>query len=221
MSPSPRSPSIYDQSVVMTTGRGDARLINPRSQVSALGLHELCHDLLQEVGVIELLLEQLHEEQQTGAVGAALRSQVRVLREALREARLPSPPADRPLRPLVLAVAETTRLVHGGPVLVDAPDDGVVACVVGEVRRALVNLVDNARQAAPSGTLRLSLHEVVDEVLLEVHDDGSAVPARTAGSSLGLAVVRDVAARHGGAVSERPSPLGGLAVTLRLPSGGA
>jgi two-component system sensor histidine kinase TctE len=96
----------------------------------------------------------------------------------------------------------------------------VVACVAGEVRRALVNQDDNARRAAPSGTVRICLHEVLDEVLLEVHDDGTAVPAETAGSSLGLAVVRDVAARHGGAVSERTSPLGGMAVTLRLPRGG-
>lgn len=184
---------------------------------SALGLNELCHDLQQEVTVMEHLVSRLIGARDPQPLEQALRNQVEVLRATLREARLPSPPCDLALRPLVVDVVRTARLVHPGVIDLHVPDEGLVRGVASDVRRAIVNLLDNARLAAPQGSIRVTVADDHDEVLLEVEDDGSGTARAFNGSGLGMAVVADVARRHNGTVTRRVGPLGGLAVGLHLP----
>lgn len=109
--------------------------------------------------------------------------------------------------------------------------------VVGDdvlLRRALRNVVDNAVRHA-AGRIRIVTGTVDGRAVVAVHDDGPGVPEedRTAvfdrfvrldearstdagGAGLGLAIVADVIAAHGGEVSITDSPLGGAAVTMRL-----
>lgn len=81
-----------------------------------------------------------------------------------------------------------------------------------QMRRALDNLVLNAIQAAPAGShILVAAHHQGETVVLSVHDEGSGPPAtvrchlfepfvtgRANGTGLGLSVVREVAAAHGG-----------------------
>src|SRR6185295_2130229 len=105
------------------------------------------------------------------------------------------------------------------------------------LNQAWVNLIDNAIHAAgKTGTVRVSVRGDVEQVHVEVSDDGPGIPAHLLkrifdpffttkgvgeGTGLGLAVVRQVVTRHGGQVSVQSSPGAGARFTVTLPSAGA
>ncbi|MFF1462388.1 ATP-binding protein [Streptomyces sp. NPDC058330] len=108
----------------------------------------------------------------------------------------------------------------------------------GQLARVLGNLLDNAvRHAERSVSVAVGADRT--DVLVEVADDGAGVPeeereriferfvrlddARSrddGGAGLGLALARDIAARHGGTLTVGTSSLGGAAFVLRLPRHG-
>lgn len=96
------------------------------------------------------------------------------------------------------------------------------------VRRAMANLVDNARRhgaqvamiAIPQGRT----------VMVMVDDDGPGIPPErresvfrpfesgsSGGTGLGLTIARDIVRAHGGDIALEDSPLGGLRARVRLP----
>jgi signal transduction histidine kinase len=102
-------------------------------------------------------------------------------------------------------------------------------------RRIVRNLTDNAASHART-RIGLSLTETDGAVVFHVDDDGPGIAAddRTrvfdrfvrlddsrarddGGAGLGLAIVTELVAAHGGDVAVADSPLGGARVTLRLP----
>ncbi|MEU0134352.1 HAMP domain-containing sensor histidine kinase [Streptomyces sp. NPDC006296] len=105
----------------------------------------------------------------------------------------------------------------------------------GQLARVVGNLLDNAERHAEAA-VAVSVRAARGEVLIEVTDDGAGVPeaerdriferfvrlddARSrddGGAGLGLAIARDVAARHGGILTVGAAPGGGARFTLRLP----
>lgn len=105
----------------------------------------------------------------------------------------------------------------------------------GQLARVIGNLLDNAQRHA-EGSVAVSVRADGGDVLVEVTDDGPGVPeaerdriferfvrlddARSrddGGAGLGLAIARDVAARHGGTLTVGEGPGGGARFTLRLP----
>jgi signal transduction histidine kinase len=102
------------------------------------------------------------------------------------------------------------------------------------IGQALANLVDNAmKYGRPGGTIRLSVHETTDAVILGVDDDGPGIaepdrtealrrfgrldPARSvSGAGLGLALAAAVARLHGGEIALGDNAPG-LSVRLTLP----
>ncbi|MGK5682858.1 sensor histidine kinase [Actinoplanes sp. URMC 104] len=92
------------------------------------------------------------------------------------------------------------------------------------------NLVDNALEAVagtgPPREVTVLVAEAKDEVLVRVGDTGPGLPAeafergwstKARGRGLGLALVRQVADRHGGSIEVAASPGGGALITVRLP----
>ncbi|RFC72250.1 HAMP domain-containing sensor histidine kinase [Streptomyces sp. AcE210] len=104
-----------------------------------------------------------------------------------------------------------------------------------QLARVVGNLLDNAQRHAGS-RVDIAVRAEGPWAVVEVADDGAGVPetereriferfvrlddARArddGGAGLGLAIARDVAVRHGGALTVRSSPAGGALFELRLP----
>ena len=97
------------------------------------------------------------------------------------------------------------------------------------LRRALINLVENALQAGAK-TVEVRAEKAGGVAHLIVDDDGKGVPAemrdkvfepyfttKEHGTGLGLAIVKKIALEHGGDVSCESSPPGGARFVMKLP----
>jgi signal transduction histidine kinase len=103
----------------------------------------------------------------------------------------------------------------------------------GEMMKALVNALKNAREAAgPRGTVELAAGREGDAVYVEIVDDGPGFPpekrdrlfeewtSKSSGSGLGLLVMKRVVDRHGGRIVIGDAPGGGAVVRFYLPAVG-
>ncbi len=127
---------------------------------------------------------------------------------------------------------------HGVEIQLDLPDE---PCYVkGDIRRlegVLSNLLSNAVKYSPKGgPVRISMQAAENEIQVEVADHGLGIPAeqlpriferffrvktpeteRIEGSGLGLALVKAVVEKHGGAVLVQSEPAVGSIFSFRLP----
>lgn len=111
---------------------------------------------------------------------------------------------------------------------------GAESSVLGdgeELRRAIVNLVDNALQAAPDGSrIDLTIQSAGGFVKMNIHDEGAGIPpaaraklftpyfsTRTHGTGLGLAIVRRIAEDHGGRAYWDEHAPSGTTMVIELP----
>ncbi|WP_454736844.1 ATP-binding protein [Cupriavidus necator] len=103
-----------------------------------------------------------------------------------------------------------------------------------DLRRAVVNLVENARRYG--GAASIVLTDSAERVLIDICDDGPGIPPdelqrvmepfyriessrsrATGGVGMGLSIAADIAARHGGELILTNRPEGGLRARLSLP----
>jgi two-component system, OmpR family, osmolarity sensor histidine kinase EnvZ len=116
----------------------------------------------------------------------------------------------------------------GAEVAVDAPTALTLSLRANAVRRAITNLVDNARRHAHRVALAAMTQGRI--VFVTVDDDGPGIPPErresvfrpfesdsTGGTGLGLTIARDIVRAHGGEIVLEDSPLGGLRARIRLP----
>ncbi|HJR34641.1 MAG TPA: ATP-binding protein, partial [Gemmatimonadales bacterium] len=135
------------------------------------------------------------------------------------------------LTSVVRDVAELYRLgPEGAEIAVESSAPVLVAARADEVKEALVNLLENARNAE-ARRIRI----VIAGTTLAVHDDGRGIPAAllpmifeprfstsTSGSGLGLAIVKRLVEGWGGKVAVESSEGQGTVVRLDLrPAGDA
>lgn len=147
------------------------------------------------------------------------------------------------LRPQALDLAQlarevarewTPRAVAAGADLGFEGDDH--ASMLGDplqLREALSNLIDNALRYAGAGSrVTVSVSQLDAEVRLAVEDDGPGLGAdqlplaferfwrgseAPGGCGLGLAIVQEIARRHGGSADAEAAQPHGLRVQMRLP----
>jgi signal transduction histidine kinase len=108
---------------------------------------------------------------------------------------------------------------------------GLVAFHASTLRRALLNLVQNAAEAtAPGGTVTLVGQSRAEQVQLEVRDTGCGIPAerlaqifeplhttKPGGTGLGFHIVQEVVTAHGGQVTVQSVEGQGTTFTIMLP----
>ena len=115
----------------------------------------------------------------------------------------------------------------GADVALDVPLGMTVLLRPDALRRAMTNLLDNARRHARRVAVSVNPGERNVEVLVD--DDGPGIaperresvfrPFETGGggTGLGLTIARDIVRAHGGDIVLEQSPLGGLRARIRLP----
>jgi signal transduction histidine kinase len=132
-----------------------------------------------------------------------------------------------------LAAARDARLV------VEVEDGLVVRADRDAVSQLLLNLLDNAVKYGPDGqTIVLAAAQAGNNVRLSVQDEGPGIPedhrdrvwepyhrlerevgAQVTGSGIGLAVVDELVAEHGGRAWVEDAPSGGARFVVELPGG--
>ncbi len=141
------------------------------------------------------------------------------------------------LRPLLeRAVRELTALFAARQVRVHTRlADLVVVGDPARLRQVAANLLSNALKfTAPGGRVRVELTGEGGQAVLRVADSGPGIPpeelpqvfdrffrgsgVRAGGSGIGLAVVRELVAAHGGSVEATSPPGAGATFTVRLPA---
>ncbi len=153
----------------------------------------------------------------------------------------------RPLVPLSLesidvgTLAQTVRDLHEGvadergvSLLLAASPRVVARCDQRKVQQVLINLVQNALDAAPSGSeVRVEVEALEGSVRVRVLDEGAGlapevearafepgVTTKPRGSGLGLTVARGLARQHGGELTLTPRAEGGMMAELTVPAEG-
>jgi two-component system osmolarity sensor histidine kinase EnvZ len=117
----------------------------------------------------------------------------------------------------------------GAQVVLDVPERLTLPLRADAVRRAITNLVDNARRHAHNVTLGAASMGARN-VQVTVDDDGPGIPPErresvfrafesgaAGGTGLGLTIARDIVRAHGGDIMLEDSPQGGLRARIRLP----
>jgi signal transduction histidine kinase len=135
------------------------------------------------------------------------------------------------LGPLLEEIAAEQRQITPGVAVEIAGTFAAASLDAALYRRAIVNLLRNAAEAARSRIVLRGEGEQGGTARVAVEDDGAGVPpdvlpklfvpffsTKEGGTGLGLALVAKIAALHGGSVSaERSAPLGGARFVLSVP----
>lgn len=195
----------------------------PRTPLSDVGLdvEELVHDLRQELCVVRHLVDRLHLplpppdlEELLGHLRTELAAVDRLVRSAVPAGRGRS---DVDVRRTAHDVVAAAGVVHDGPVVLEASGAAVVDADGVLLRRALLDLVVNACEASPGGTVRVVVTGEPHAVVVDVVDTGCGGDPDADVPGLGQWVVHAVVRDLGGTVVRTALPGGGRRVSVRLP----
>jgi signal transduction histidine kinase len=199
-------------------------------------LAAITHDLQTPLTRLRLRLEKVEDETLREKLVADLSAMQGTIREGLELAR--STDLREGLKPI-----DFDSLIES--VCADAHDAGQDVTVAGAsgaavlgapnaLRRALVNLLDNAVKYGRFARVETKLEGA--RAVVRIRDGGPGIPEdqlgavldpfvrletsrsrETGGTGLGLTIARNIAERHGGTLTLRSLPEGGLEATLAIP----
>lgn len=196
-------------------------VIRAEAEAMADGVHPADAEHLAPVLDATLRLERLVEDLRLLSLSEAGRLQPALERVNVRELLAGAAAAQR-------AAADEA----GVTLLVEGPPEEVSGDPV-RLRSVLDNLLTNALRHTPRGGLvRLSERREGGEVVIEVSDNGSGIPAEllsrvferfsrgedSPGSGLGLAIAREIVVAHGGTITVDSAAGRGSTFQVRLPA---
>jgi signal transduction histidine kinase len=229
-------------------GRRAVRPLSAALALQRRFISDASHELRTPLTLLSTRAQLLRRELKSPVDPAALKSDVdglvgdaRNLGAILEDLLLAADPrAEAPNEEvdLVALAGEVTAASAGTQVRVRCEPHLPALTVLGSaagLRRALTALVDNAVRHAGE-TVTITVDQKGGKAVVEVHDDGDGIDpemlprlferfasaAEPTGSrrryGLGLALVSEIADRHGGAVSARNGEAGGATLRLTLPA---
>jgi signal transduction histidine kinase len=212
------------------------RFVDDRTRMLAA----ISHDLRTPITSLRLRAELVEEDETRERMLGTLDEMQRIVEASLEFAREEaSREATRVVDLAALVESVVSDLADlGGDASFDGAPRTPYACRPAGLRRALRNLVENA--LAYGQRARVRLEALPDQLRVVVEDDGPGIPEAmlervfepfvrledsrsrdTGGIGLGLAIARTIARGHGGDVTLRNRPEGGLVATIVLPVEGA
>ena len=195
------------------------------------------HDLKTPLAALRVRIESVTDETERAKMAATIEDIAQSLDDMLSLARV-GRPVDPPERveisALLAAIVEEYEDM-GKPVELAETGRMVVTVRPTWLRRALRNLIDNAVRYGASAQVSLARSDT--SATLVVEDRGPGIPEAdiaqmmdpftrgdpsrntvTGGAGLGLALARAIAEQHGGRLTLRNRPGGGLRAELSLPA---
>jgi signal transduction histidine kinase len=209
-----------------------SRFISDRTRVLAA----MSHDLKTPITRLRLRTELLEDETLRAKFSKDLgemESMVAQTLDFMRDASA-SEPVQRVDLMALLESMQTDYQDMGNTVEVEGRLDAPFGGRPLALRRCLTNLVDNAIRYGKRALVKAE--EAPDRITIRVLDEGPGIPAHelehafepffrgessrsreTGGTGLGLGIARNIARAHGGELSLKNRPAGGLEAILTLP----
>ena len=211
------------------------RFVDDRTRMLAA----ISHDLRTPITSLRLRAELVEEDETRERMLATLDEMQRIVEASLQFAREEASSEDTrvvDLSALIESIVADLADIGGDATFVGAPRTAY-ACRPASLRRALRNLVENA--LAYGVRARVRLEPAKGELQIRVEDDGPGIPEamfervfqpfvrleesrsrETGGIGLGLAIARTIVRGHGGDITLRNRPRGGLEAIVTLPADG-
>jgi signal transduction histidine kinase len=217
------------------------KALHARDEERETLLAGIAHEVRNPLGAIDLfaglLAEELArrpEEAHVARIRSELANLSKVVEEFLDYARARPPlREDVDLRLLLAEVADVAQpLASERQVSLTVDGGGTARADREQLRRAAVNLVRNAVEAAPvASEVEVVAHTSGGEAVVEVRDRGPGLSAearaslfrpffttKERGTGLGLALAKKVAEAHGGALALEDREGGGTVARLAVPA---
>ncbi|WID96151.1 HAMP domain-containing sensor histidine kinase [Bosea vestrisii] len=201
-------------------------------------MNNVAHELRTPLTVMHGRIDALPNDQMRLALTTDVSRLTTIVSSMLQLARLHS--TELPFEPLqlnataraVLADLAPLILSNGADIALDEEGDrrSLIQANEPTVRAAIANLVDNALRHAQAKSMILV--KVIDGAVVEIADDGVGIAPsdrsqvtepfnrmspNSTGAGLGLTIVRDIMAAHGGTLTILGRPGGGTLVRLVFP----
>lgn len=195
------------------------------------------HDLKTPLAALRVRIESIADENQRARMAGTIEDITQTLDDILSLARVGRPsdaPEPTDLAALAASVVEEFEDM-GEPASMTESPRTVLTVRPTWLRRALRNLVSNALRYGGNAEVSLLQHD--GQTILRVDDNGPGIPAdrieemlepfrrgeqsrnrATGGAGLGLTLAKAIAEQHGGSLSLKNRPNGGLRAELRLPA---
>ena len=201
-------------------GLSSSRGVQHDAQLLASGLR---HDLRHAAATIRALVAVLQTRGEGADVDGSLAGIddcARAISQMLEFPRGEHEPRRVRVDHIAEAVVARARVIFDCDISVAVTECWALVTEV-DFERLLDNLVDNAcRAAGPDGRVTVQADDDSDVVILVVSDSGAGFGAFPPHGGIGLSVVETVTRSFGGRVTFARSQLGGVRITVELPSAG-